>query len=121
MVNMFRKESPKFDGTNFDNQKDKMKTHLLCMGPGYWLPTKTSRIIIDEDNLETYTKEQRGVFMCNIRERKEILSTLPESDYSHIKLLKTSHEIWKTLEANYEGDTHAKGQIAKFVLRIPRC
>ena len=23
-------------------------------------------------------------------------------------MLKTSHEIWKALEANYEGDTHAK-------------
>ena len=25
-----------------------------------------------------------------------------------MKLLKTSHEIWKALEENYEGDTHAK-------------
>ena len=37
MENMFKKESPKFDGTNYDSQKDKMKTHLLCMGQGYWL------------------------------------------------------------------------------------
>ena len=46
--------------------------------------------------------------MCNIREREAILSALLESEYRQVKQLKTSHEIWKTLEANYEGDTHAK-------------
>ena len=46
--------------------------------------------------------------MCNIRAREAILLTLPKSEYSQVKLLKTSHEIWKTLEANYDGDTHAK-------------
>ena len=46
--------------------------------------------------------------MCNIRAREAILSTLPESEYSQVNLLKKSHEIWKTLEANYEDDTHAK-------------
>ena len=46
--------------------------------------------------------------MCNIREREAILSALLESEYSQVKLLKTSYEIWKALEAKYEGDTHAK-------------
>ena len=46
--------------------------------------------------------------MCNIRAREEILSTLHESEYSQVKLLKIAHEIWKVLEENYEGDTHAK-------------
>ena len=46
--------------------------------------------------------------MCNIRAREAILSALPESEYSQVKLIKTSHKIWKALEANYEGDTHAK-------------
>ena len=108
MENIFRKESPRFDGTNYDNQKDKMKTHLLCMGPGYWLVTKISKTITEEDQLETWIKEQREVFMCNIRAREELLLELPESEYSQVKLLKKSHEIWKTLKANYEGDTHAK-------------
>ena len=76
MANLFRKESPTFDGTNYDSQKDKMKTHLLCMGPGYWLVTKASKNIAEEDNLESCTEEQRGVFMCNIRAREAILSTL---------------------------------------------
>ena len=46
--------------------------------------------------------------MYNIRARELILSSLPKSEYNQVKLLKTSHEIWKTLKANYEGDTHAK-------------
>ena len=78
------------------------------MGLGYCLVTKTSMNIVEEDHLETYTEEQREVLMWNIRAREEILSALPKSEYSQVKLLKTSHEIWKTLEANYEGDTHVK-------------
>ena len=46
--------------------------------------------------------------MYNIRAREEILLALPESEYSQVKWLKTSHKIWKNLEANYEGDKHAK-------------
>ena len=42
-----------------------------------------------------------------IRSREEILSAFPKSEYSQVKLLKTSHDISKTLEVNYEGDTHA--------------
>ena len=78
------------------------------MGPRYWFVTKKSKNIANEDNLETYTEEQREVFMCNIRAREAILSTLLESEYSQVKVLKTFHEIWKALEENYEGDTHAK-------------
>ena len=82
MVNIFTKESPKFDGTNYDSWKDKMKTHLLCIGPRYWLVKKLSKNIVEEDNLENCIEEQREVFMCNIREREAILSTLPEHKYS---------------------------------------
>ena len=49
--------------------------------------------------------------MCNIRAREAILLALPKSEYSQVKLLKTYHEIWKTLEANYGGDTHAKREL----------
>ena len=78
------------------------------MGQGYWLVTKIFKNIVEEDNLESCTKEHREVFMCNIRAREAILLALLESEYSQVKLLKTSYEIWKALEENYEGDTHAK-------------
>ena len=82
MENLFRKDSLKFDGTNYDSWKDKMKTHLLCMGPRYWLVTKVSKDIVEEDNLESCTEEQREVFMCNIREREGKLLALPESEFT---------------------------------------
>ena len=59
-----------------------MKTHLLCMGPRYWLITKAAKDIVEEDNLERITEEQREVFMCNIRAREAILSAPPKSEYS---------------------------------------
>ena len=85
-----------------------MKTHVLFMGLGYWLITKVSKDIVEKDNIESCTKEQREVFMCNIRAREAILSALLKNEYGQVKFLKTSHEIWKSLEANYGGDTHAK-------------
>ena len=93
MENLFRKDSPKFDGTNYDRWKDKKKTHLLCMGPGYWLVTKVFKDIVEEDNIESCTKERREVFMCNIREREAILLALPKSEYIQVKQLKISNKI----------------------------
>ena len=78
------------------------------MGLGCWLVTKVSKEIVDEDDLKGCKEEQREVFMCNISVREEVLSVLPESEYSQVKLIKTYHEIWKTLEANYEDDVDAK-------------
>ena len=70
-----------------------MKTHVLCMGQGYCLVTKASKTIVKEDNLETYTEEQRELFMCNIREREAILLALLESEYNQVKLLKSVGNI----------------------------
>ena len=53
--------------------------------------------------------------MCNIRARKAILLALPKSEYSQVKLLKSSHKIWKTLKANYEGDTYLKRNRIKYL------
>ena len=62
------------------------------MGLGYWLVTKASKDIVEEDNLESCIEEHREVFMCNIREREIVFWTLPENEYSQV-ILKTSHEI----------------------------
>ena len=78
------------------------------MGPWYWLFTKVEKAIVEENKLKNCTKEERDLFMCNIRDREALLSTLPENEYNQVKLLKTSHEIWKALESNYKGDKHAK-------------
>ena len=53
-------------------------------------------------------EEERDLFMCNMREREDLLTTLPKNEYSQIKSLVTSYEIWKALESTFEGDLHAK-------------
>ena len=69
MVNLFRKDSPRFDGSNYDSWKEKMKTHLVCMGLGYWILTKSQKTIIEEEHLEGCSEEERDLFMCNMRAR----------------------------------------------------
>ena len=55
-----------------------MNTYLLCMGPRYWILTKTSKTIIAEKYLETCTGEERDLFMCDMRAREALLYTLPK-------------------------------------------
>ena len=82
MEKMFTKDSPKFDGKNYDSWKGKMKTHLLCMGPGFWILTKSSKTIIAEKDLKTCTKEERDLFICDMRAREALLFALPKIEYN---------------------------------------
>ena len=58
MENMFRKDKPKFDGTNYDRWKENMKAHFLCMGLGYWLMKKMRRSLWKKENLKNVVKLQ---------------------------------------------------------------
>ena len=82
MVNIFRKDSLNFDGTNYDSWKENVKTHLLCMGLGYWILIKTMKKIVDKKNLETCTKVERDLCMCDMRAREALLTTLPKIEYN---------------------------------------
>ena len=37
-----------------------------------------------------------------------VLTTLPKIDYNQVKLLASSHLIWKALENSFEVDAHSK-------------
>ena len=85
-----------------------MKTHLLCMGLGYWLLTKAKKAIFEESKLEECSKGERDLFMCNMRARESLLSALPKNEYNQVKSFQTSHEIWKAFKVTSEGDDHAE-------------
>ena len=85
-----------------------MKTHLLCIGPGYWILKKLEKKIIAKKDLETSTEEERELFMCEMRAREALLIALSEIEYNQVKSLVTSHLIWKALENSFEGDEHSK-------------
>ena len=78
------------------------------MGPGYWILTKSKKKIIEEENLEGCSEDERNLFMCNMRAREALLSALPENKYSQVKSLEISYEIWRALESTLGGDTNAK-------------
>lgn len=82
MVNMFKKDSVKFGGTTYVNWKEKMKTNLLYMGLGCWILKKFAMAIIEEKDLETCTKIERNIFMCDMRAREALLTTLLEIEYN---------------------------------------
>ena len=52
------------------------------MGLGYWILTKLEKTIIVESALETCIEEERELFICNMRAREELLSTLLEIEYN---------------------------------------
>ena len=93
MVNHFRKDSPRFDGDDYDFWKEKMKTHLLCMGLGYQLLRKSEKTIVKEKKIEECSEAERDLFMCNMRAIEALLLALPENEYRQIKSLETSHKI----------------------------
>ena len=79
-MNMFRKDSPRFNGSNYDSWKEKMKTHLLCMGLDYWLLMKAKKEIVEESKLKECSEGERGLFMCNMRAREALLLALPYNE-----------------------------------------
>ena len=82
MVNIFRKDSPRFYGANNESWKEKMKTHLLCMGLRYWILTKSKKTIIEEENLEGCSEVERDLFMYNMRAREALQIALLENEYN---------------------------------------
>ena len=79
--------------------------------------TKSAKAIIKEKDLETCTKVERDVFMCDMRTKEALLIVLPKSEYNQVKLLATSHLIWKALENSFEGYEHSK-KFWKIVLKV---
>ena len=52
------------------------------MGLGYWILTKSKKMIIAEKDLETCAEEARDNFSCDMRAREALLSTLLDIKYN---------------------------------------
>lgn len=71
-----------FDGVNFDNKKENMKTHFLYMGSKYWLMTKNGKTMVEERKLEEYNEVERYLFIYNMLAREALLLALLKNEYS---------------------------------------
>jgi len=104
-MSSYKKDSLKFDGTNFNLRKGRMKCHLRCMGVAYWTMVttqyvppqggpKTQNEITDAEN--------------NLQTMEALLSSLSDSELSNVIDLPTAFEIWQKLELLHEGDKYVK-------------
>ena len=75
---------------------------------GSRLMIETKKKIVEEIKLEECSEAKRDLFKCNMLAREALLSTLPKNEYSLVKSLEKSHEIWVTLQSTLEGGKHAK-------------
>ena len=76
-MNLFIKDIPRFDGPNYDSWKKKRKNHILCMGPIYWILTKSKNKTFEEEKLEGCSEDESDLSMCNMRAEEALLSSLP--------------------------------------------
>ena len=89
MVN-YKKDSTRFDGTNYSLWKTRMECHLRCIGEPFWNIT-CNRYIIPQ-NGPTTTVEIRDV-EYNIRAKEGLLSALTDFEMTNVMDLKIGYEI----------------------------
>lgn len=104
-MSSYKKDSPRFDGTNYTLWKNHMECHLQCMGMQYWIMAS-----------KRYTPPQNGPRTIdeirdaenNLQAKEALLSALSDSEMTNVIDLKTAYEIWEKLELLHEGDKYVK-------------
>lgn len=71
-----RKDSPKYDGMNYENWKNKTRNHTIYIGFEYWLITKIKEDIKIKDELESSIQVERKKFSCKMVDREDLINTL---------------------------------------------
>lgn len=102
------KEIPKFNAENFDNWKNKMRTHLIYMGIHHWMIKKNEKKLVEESNLASALDDDKKLFHCNMVTKEELINALSKEKFTEVKELDLANKIWKRLEALYEGDQYTK-------------
>ena len=59
-----------------------MKTHVICMGLGYYILSRNDKKIVEERKLEECSEVERDLFMYNMWAREALLSALPKNECS---------------------------------------
>ena len=79
----FRKESPKFDGENYLDWKNKMVTHLQCIGfEVFDVTIKAAKIPTLEDLAkDDATKRKNELFHQNVIAKEPLISALSDSEF----------------------------------------
>lgn len=99
----FRKDSPKFDGENYLNWKNRMMTHLQCIA--FEVAIKEVEISSLEDLAkDDATSKQNNLFHQNAIAKESLINALSNSEILEIKKVDTTYKIWKHLEDMFEGD-----------------
>lgn len=83
----YKKDSPRFDGTNYSLWKNQMECHLRCIGEPYWSITSNRYIITPNGTHVEY----------NMSAKEEFLSGLTDIEMTNVMDLKTTYEIWNFL------------------------
>jgi len=103
-MSSYKKDSLKFDGTNFSLWKGYMKCHLQCMGMAYW--SMVTKVYVPPQGGPT-TLNEITYAENNMRTKEDLLSTLTDSELSNVIDLPTAYEIWIKLELLH-GDKYVK-------------
>lgn len=101
----YKKDSPRFDGTNYSLWKNCMECYLRCIGEPYQDISKDKCII--PTNGPSTPNEIKSVEYFT-RAKKALLSSLIDFEMTNIMELQTAHEIQKKWETLYEGDSYVK-------------
>lgn len=100
-MSYFRKESPKFDGENYLDWKNKMIIHLQCVGFDIF-EIATQEVVIPslkDLSRDDATSKQKDTFIANAVAKEALISALFDSEFSEIKKLDKAYTIWKYLES----------------------
>ena len=101
----YKKDGPRFDGTNYSLWKVRMQCQLRCIGEAFQKITKDP-YVIPQNGPSTIDEIKDAE--NNIRVIEALVSALTDSEMENVIGLQIAHEIWMKLETLYEGNAQVK-------------
>lgn len=101
----FKKDIPRFDGTNYTLCKTLMQVYLICIREEYQNITKN---VYNVPQNGPTTPDEKKEAKYNIRAKEALLSALLDSEMTNVIDLETSHDNRVKFQTFHEGDSHVK-------------